>query len=267
MGGSQDNESRGWIMANYRQVHTKIWKDRWFLDLEPEHKLLFIYLFSNERASISGIYELPKKVIAFETGLNEETLENGLQIFEEAQKAFVWDGVVWVKNLRKYHETSSPKVQTRILSDIDEVKDCELKAIYCQEYGIDRVSDIGNGVGIPPSKLSIVKSSKVKSGGDLEETNFLRFCPEYIATGDFLTAWGEWEQYHIDKNQPLTAASAKRQLSDMGKWGVDRAIAAIDYSIKQNYTGLVEPKTSQNGTVPLDADPYFDNIKPVGGLY
>jgi hypothetical protein len=240
-------------MANYRQIHTKIWKDQWFLDLDPEHKLLFIYLFGNERASISGIYELPKRVIAFETGLDMETLDRGLRLFEEAQKAYVRDGVVWVRNLRKYHETKSPKVQTRILSDIEEIKDCELKGIYCREYGIDRVSGDENSVEIPPSKLSIVESSEVKSsGGDPKEGNFLRFCPEWIATPDFLNEWGEWLQYQDDRGTPLGATSAKKQLSEMGEWGVDRAVEAIEYSIKQNYTGLVEPKPHKNGTQPQE---------------
>jgi len=52
-------------MADYRQIHTRIWKDSWFIELEPCDKLLFIYLFSNERASVSGIYDISIKVMAF----------------------------------------------------------------------------------------------------------------------------------------------------------------------------------------------------------
>ena len=65
-------------MSEYRQIHMKIWKDAWFLDLEPDHKLLFIYLFSNERSSIAGIYELSKRIMAFETGLTSEKITSGL---------------------------------------------------------------------------------------------------------------------------------------------------------------------------------------------
>ena len=42
-------------MPGYRQLHTHIWSDNWFAELEPDLKLLFIYLFSNERASICGL--------------------------------------------------------------------------------------------------------------------------------------------------------------------------------------------------------------------
>ncbi len=44
-------------MADFRNIHTHIWKDAWFCELQPDEKLLFIYLFSNERASVCGMYE------------------------------------------------------------------------------------------------------------------------------------------------------------------------------------------------------------------
>jgi hypothetical protein len=128
-------------VANYRQVHTKIWKDSWFLQLSPDDKLLFIYLFSNEQASIAGIYELPVMVIAFETGLGIDYVTDALQRFEEAGKVRYQDGIVWVVNLRKYNENPSPKVRTRIRNDIALIPDSKIKTDYIQYHkGIDTVS-------------------------------------------------------------------------------------------------------------------------------
>lgn len=129
-------------MANYRQIHVKMWKqDGWFLDLGPMEKLLFIYCFSNECASIAGIYELPRRVIEFETGLSSEFVTKTLQDFERDGKVYYQDGVIWVKNLRKYNENTSPKVLTRIENDIASIPDCELKRQYIQYHnGIDTVS-------------------------------------------------------------------------------------------------------------------------------
>lgn len=84
----------------------------------------------------------------------------------------------------------------------------------------------------------------------IPESNNLRFCPDWLATGDFLTAWGEWQQYHEELGRPLPAITAKKQLEKMGKWGPDRAILAINHSMENKYTGLVEPtspKLSRNG--------------------
>jgi hypothetical protein len=67
-------------MSGYRQFHTHIWSDSWFAELKPDMKLLFIYLFSNERAAICGFYELPVRTISFETGLDREVAKKGLEV-------------------------------------------------------------------------------------------------------------------------------------------------------------------------------------------
>jgi hypothetical protein len=119
-------------MANYRQIHCRMWSsDNWFIDLKPDHKLLFIYLFSNERTSICGLYELPVRIMSFETGLDREVVTRGLEIFNKADKV-KYDfetGVVWVKNAMKYQSQANPsdKVLTRIKADIKAVPDCALK--------------------------------------------------------------------------------------------------------------------------------------------
>ena len=127
-------------MANYRQIHVSIWKDEWFLDLEPNEKLLFIYLFSNESASLSGIYKIAIKVIAFESGLPIDFVRSTLAKFEQQDKVYYRNGVVWVKNLRKYNKGSS-KVDIRVQADIDAVPDGGVKRMYLSYYGDDETED------------------------------------------------------------------------------------------------------------------------------
>ncbi len=129
-------------MAEYRQIHVKMWgQDAWFLDLEPLEKLLFIYLFSNKYASIAGIYELPMKVIVFETGIDQPSVEAILDRFRKAGKVYYEDGVIWVVNLQKYNRNPSPKVQTRISKDTAAIPNCPLKERFIQyQSGIDTLS-------------------------------------------------------------------------------------------------------------------------------
>jgi len=126
-------------MADYRQIHTSIWKDQWFMDLDPSEKLLFIYLFSNEQASMSGLYKLPLKVIAFETGLDMRVIRDALVKFERDQKVYSDPtvGVVWVRNMPKYHEAKSATQQTRIAKDVAMIPDCQLKHDYLNSLGAD----------------------------------------------------------------------------------------------------------------------------------
>lgn len=135
-------------MAEYRQIQTRTWKDEWFLGLPPDFKLLFIYLFSNESASVAGIYEIAIPVMVFETGLSRERVEEGLAAFAAAGKAYYEDGVIWVKHLREYQASQSPKVRERIRRDLAQIADTPLRAQYIAYYGSDTPSAAPDTVSI-----------------------------------------------------------------------------------------------------------------------
>lgn len=137
-------------MANYRQIHVQIWKDQWFLDLPADFKLLFIYLFSNERTSVAGIYDLALRVIEFETGLDVETIQAGFREFARAGKVYYEDGLVWVVNLRKYNATNSIKVRTRIKQDLLALPDCSLLRRYLEHEGCPMEEDTKETYVDPP---------------------------------------------------------------------------------------------------------------------
>ena len=123
-------------MANYRQIHTQIWRDDWFFSLESKEKLLFMYLFANDSASLSGIYKLPLAIIAFETGLSPQFVERSLAKFEASEKVIYRDGIVWVVNMSKYHNYKSPKVDVRVSSDIEAIPEGAIKNSYLIKLGL-----------------------------------------------------------------------------------------------------------------------------------
>lgn len=168
-------------MPGYRQAHSKMWStDQWFGELSPAHKLLFIYLFTNERASVSGLYELPLRVIQFETGLDAEQIRSGLETFASADKVhYDWSAsVVWVRNMWKYQGSKSPKVLDRARKDMDAVPACPLKDKCLYENTISILYGYGieeDGDGIDTSSYSssssyIYSSSSGEGGGMGEET-------------------------------------------------------------------------------------------------
>ena len=137
-------------MANYRQIHTCIWKDAWFFELDAEAKLLWIYLFSNERANLTGLYDLHKRIIAFETGLELRAINDAFDLFTAAGKAHYEDGWVYIPNLIKYNAGSlnSDKIRTHIVGALAKIPDTPLKArcidhynsLVNPEYRIDTLS-------------------------------------------------------------------------------------------------------------------------------
>lgn len=163
-------------MAGYRQIHTQIWKDEWFIELEPDEKLFFVYLFSNDLASISGLYKIPVRVMANETGIPKDRIEDMLTKFQSDGKVYYGDGTLFIKNMMKFHKNASPKTQEKVLKDIESIPDNEIKRVCIQYlYSMDTISEAENTVSIPDSESrsrSVSKSlNKNKSESEIVIAN------------------------------------------------------------------------------------------------
>lgn len=103
-------------MAKNRIINTKFWTDGYVLDeLNPIDKLLFLYLITNPYTNICGVYELPLKMMAVETGIDRENIEKViLPRFEKDGKILYRNGWVAIKNFQKHQNQNSPKIQKGI---------------------------------------------------------------------------------------------------------------------------------------------------------
>lgn len=132
-------------MAEYRSIHTKMWReDAWFQELAPDARLFWVYLLTNPSASVAGIYRLTERTMVFECGLSTERVRELKEDFATANKAFFQNDIVWVRKMREYQSAENPsqKVVVRMNKDVAAIPDCELKIRYLKAYGygIDRVS-------------------------------------------------------------------------------------------------------------------------------
>lgn len=74
--------------------------------------------------------------------------------------------------------------------------------------------------------------------------------PAKLDTPAFREAWAEWEGHRQESGKKMTARSARMAVKRLSVWGVERAIAAIEYSIAQGYRGIFEdPSASRGGKV------------------
>jgi hypothetical protein len=117
-------------MARQRYINTKFWSDDWVSHLDPVEKLLFIYLLTNERTNICGVYELPLKYMAVETGIDKDMVEKIMKRFEKDGKVYYDKGWVAIKNFTKHQDTKNEKINTGI-------KAC---LAIAPQYLIDRLS-------------------------------------------------------------------------------------------------------------------------------
>lgn len=96
-------------MAKNRILNTRFWNDSFVSNLKPIEKLFFVYLVTNEHTNICGIYELPLKIAAIESGIDELTLK---KCFVKLKGKFYYvDGWVIAVNFPKYQASNMPKVQ------------------------------------------------------------------------------------------------------------------------------------------------------------
>lgn len=95
------------IMDKSRTINTKIWSDTWFEDLTPSNKLLFIYLLTNEKNNMLGIYEISLKKISFETGIDRSKVDEALKEFERIGKVYRNGEYLIIKNFIKHQSYNS----------------------------------------------------------------------------------------------------------------------------------------------------------------
>ena len=106
-------------MANYRPILVQIWKDPHFQEFTISEKLIFIYLFTNESVTESGVYRLTFKTITDMTDVKKSKVEEA--ILETFKKRIAYDpenSMIWVKNFLRYNGHGKPNLLVRsILND------------------------------------------------------------------------------------------------------------------------------------------------------
>ncbi len=126
-------------MADYRPIHTQMWmSDEWFNELPIDGKLLWAYLLTNPRSSVSGLYPLPLKFASTETSISRDRIAAILDEFAHAGKAFYHDGYVWVVKMRDYQSSGGEKIIRCIEKDLEKMDDTPLKQLHIAYYAGDR---------------------------------------------------------------------------------------------------------------------------------
>ena len=100
-------------MAKTARIYSSTWQDEWFQNLSIDHKLLWLYIVSNERCNIAGLYDTSIKNISNDTDISRESIVAGFKVFAEDRKAFYHEGYVIISNRVKYN-ASNPQIYTGV---------------------------------------------------------------------------------------------------------------------------------------------------------
>lgn len=102
------------LMSKQRIVKDEIWDDEWFYDLDPSEKLVWLFLLTNQRNNIAGVYQLNRRWGANSVGLDRDVFETIITRFEKDKKIKNHEEWVCLQNFHK-HQSHNPKVETGVL--------------------------------------------------------------------------------------------------------------------------------------------------------
>jgi len=96
-----------------RLIKVKFWDDSYIVKLDSYEKLLYLYLMSNTQTNISGVYELTKVRIAFDTAMDVKSIEVILDKFTRDKKLIYTDGYMIMLNFVK-NQDLNPSIRLGI---------------------------------------------------------------------------------------------------------------------------------------------------------
>jgi len=99
-------------MSNHL-VNDRFWDDSFVSELNPEQKLIFLYLITCPLNKYSGIFEIGLNMISFHTSISRENVEKHLKFFSDNKKIFFKDGWVCINNYSK-HNKNNPNIEKSV---------------------------------------------------------------------------------------------------------------------------------------------------------
>ncbi len=127
-------------MSKNTFFNTRFWQDSYVSDLDPSEKLLFVYSITSPALGLTGIYEIPIKNIALETGIDKEMILKIFKRLEQDKKVIYKNGWLCVVNYPKYQRFSGDKLLIAVEREIKAIPSDILKFFIKNKYPIDTLS-------------------------------------------------------------------------------------------------------------------------------
>ena len=185
-------------MSKKRSVSTSFWSDPFIEDIAPEYKLLFLYLITNEKTNMLGIYEASKRKMAFETGLSLECIKDALEVFGRLGKVKHVDNYIILVNYMKHQ-----KYNTNM-----------------KKSAIETFNELPKSVR---TGLDLLDKSKVD-----DSFNFLIEQYSYMERVSFKEEVEDPSNYYENKHLVLSMVDYKKLLKHYDSTTIDHYLAKIE---------------------------------------
>lgn len=203
-------------MAKQRVLNTKFWSDNFIVGLNPLDRYLFIYFLTNEKTELCGIYEVPLKTMANETGIEIEMLKT--MIKNLGPKVFYIDGWVHLPNFSK-HQQKNPSVEKGKMRSLALVPEKILNKIKELEQTVTDCDSVRQIVTPEPVLIPepIPKGYAPKNGA--EATKKKKENTDPLNVLDFIKSMRESPQRHMNIIAEY-ADTVRPMFQTKGQWRV-----------------------------------------------
>lgn len=243
-------------MSKLRSLNTSIWNDVWFEDLNVERKLLFVYLITNEKTNMLGIYEISSKKISFDTGISKDNVLKHLLYFEKTGKIKYIDDRIILLNYLK-HQNYNFNMKKSAIDIYNDLPNCLKMSVndnlsrdekgfetLCKGFGMVRKVEVEYEEETE-FKLE-EETEKGKKGGVPIELHFP------FESEKFLEQWNIWKDYKLAEfkfkyKSIHSEQGALIELNNLSNQNEEIAIAIIQQSINKTWKGFFELKNTTNG--------------------
>lgn len=244
-------------MAKLRSVSVNFWDDPFIEELSTSEKLLFLYLITNDKTNMIGVYESSSKKMSFETGIPQSNIETILGKFEKAKKIKRVGSYVVVLNFIK-NQNFNPNMMKSAIDTYNALPN-ELKA---NDLIVGKES-LSNGLERVRNGLAMVRKVEYEYEYEVEvETKTESNTPNGVVDVpldefsfvplDWKPLVKEWAEYRskIKKKLPDIEKTFS-QILKLSNNNIEIAQKIIDQSIANGWQGLFEIKTiNQNQYEP-----------------
>ena len=226
-------------MSKLRSINTKIWSDVWFELLNPEQKLLFIYLVSNEKTNMLGVYEISIRKVSFETGIDSSKIKKYLLKFENDSKIrYACDRVLLLNFLKhQNYNFNMMKSAIRTFNELPkELRGSLLDDIEETKEGFKTLCNGFLGVRKVEVEDEIEEESKIEDEiGD--KPPVFSFKQSFLDLGveeSILTDWIKVRKTKRATNSETAFNGIKKQIEESGK----TANECIKISVENSWSGF-----------------------------
>lgn len=101
-------------MSKQRVIKDEMWDDEWFYELDPSEKLVWVFLLTNPRNNIAGVYQLSRRWAANATGFDRDVFDSIITRFVRDSRLKTHEEWVVIVNFHK-HQSKNPKVEAGVV--------------------------------------------------------------------------------------------------------------------------------------------------------